>query len=66
MAINIDGEFRIAFLKDQAPRTSSSASRRCRSSTRPSYGAGYVTGNVIGHLEELEEPRGRLGVASST
>nr|WP_296068521.1 ABC transporter substrate-binding protein [uncultured Actinoplanes sp.] len=55
VAINIDAEFRLAFLKDQAPKLkygvapfpASDASR---------YGGGYVTGNILGISKNAKNP----------
>ena len=59
---NLDGEWRVAFLKDQAPDVEfGTAPFPVPDDQVDRYGAGYVTGNIIGHLQGLEEPRGGLG-----
>ena len=49
LAMNIDGEWRVAFIATST-RSSSTARRRARSTTpsRTCYGAGYITGTIIG------------------
>jgi multiple sugar transport system substrate-binding protein len=55
VAINIDAEFRIAFLKDQTPDLKFGvASLPTKDSSR--YGSGYVTGNVIGISKTAKNP----------
>ncbi len=49
VAMNIDGEFRTAFIADQAPDLNyGTAPLPVASDQTDAYGAGYITGNVIG------------------
>ncbi len=55
VAINIDGEYRIAFVKDQAPNLQfGTAPVPTADGSR--YGAGYVTGNVAGISRNSRNP----------
>jgi multiple sugar transport system substrate-binding protein len=55
VAINIDAEFRIAFLKDQAPKLNYGVAPV--PTTDPArYGGGYVTGNIIGVSKNAKNP----------
>jgi multiple sugar transport system substrate-binding protein len=55
VAINVDAEFRLAFLADQAPGLKFGvAPLPTRDGTN--YGAGYVTGNVIGVSKGAKNP----------
>ncbi|WP_456845589.1 ABC transporter substrate-binding protein [Cellulomonas sp. P5_C6] len=49
VAMNIDGEYRTAFIDDQAPDlTYGTAPIPSAEGYEDSYGAGYITGNIIG------------------
>jgi multiple sugar transport system substrate-binding protein len=55
VAINIDAEFRIAFLKDQAPKLQYGVAPV--PTTDPArYGGGYVTGNIVGISKNAKNP----------
>ncbi|GAB1643445.1 ABC transporter substrate-binding protein [Krasilnikovia sp. MM14-A1259] len=55
VAINIDAEYRLAFLKDQAPKLSYGVAPL--PTTDPArYGAGYVTGNILGIAKNAKNP----------
>ncbi|WP_238005349.1 ABC transporter substrate-binding protein [Dactylosporangium sp. AC04546] len=55
VAMAIDGEYRIAFAKDQAPDLQFGVAPM-PVSTAERYGAGYVTGNVIGISRTARNP----------
>jgi multiple sugar transport system substrate-binding protein len=55
VAINVDGEYRIAFAKDQAPDLQFGVAPMPTSSPER-YGSGYVTGNVIGISRTAKNP----------
>ncbi|MEV6929811.1 ABC transporter substrate-binding protein [Dactylosporangium sp. NPDC051485] len=55
VAMAIDGEYRIAFAKDQAPGLDFGVAPM-PASTSDRYGAGYVTGNVIGISKTAKNP----------
>jgi multiple sugar transport system substrate-binding protein len=55
VAMNIDGEYRIAFAKDQAPDLQFGVAP-LPTSTSDRYGAGYVTGNVVGISKTAKNP----------
>ncbi|GAA2633945.1 extracellular solute-binding protein [Dactylosporangium fulvum] len=55
IAMAIDGEYRIAFAKDQAPDLQFGVAPM-PASTADRYGAGYVTGNVIGISRSAKNP----------
>jgi multiple sugar transport system substrate-binding protein len=55
VAMNFDGEYRIAFAKDQAPDLQFGVAPMPTSSP-DRYGAGYVTGNVIGISRTAKNP----------
>jgi multiple sugar transport system substrate-binding protein len=55
VAINIDGEYRIAFIKDQAP-TLDFGTAPVPTADGSHYGAGYITGNVIGISRNSRNP----------
>jgi multiple sugar transport system substrate-binding protein len=55
VALNIDGEWRIAFIRDQTPNMQFGTAPV--PTTDPSmYGAGYLTGNVIGVSKNSKNP----------
>jgi multiple sugar transport system substrate-binding protein len=55
VAINVDAEYRMAFLKDQAPDVAFGVAPL--HTTDPArYGAGYVTGNVMGIARNARNP----------
>jgi multiple sugar transport system substrate-binding protein len=57
LALMIDGEFRIAFLRDQAPDLEfGTAPLPVPDNATDRYGAGYVTGNVIGISSNSTNP----------
>ncbi|MGI5242784.1 ABC transporter substrate-binding protein [Dactylosporangium sp. CA-139066] len=55
VAMAIDGEYRIAFAKDQSPDLQFGVAPM-PTSTSDRYGAGYVTGNVIGISKTAKNP----------
>ncbi|NJC71565.1 ABC transporter substrate-binding protein [Planosporangium thailandense] len=55
VAINIDAEFRLAFLADQAPNVKFGVAP-LPTRDGANYGAGYVTGNVIGVSKTAKNP----------
>jgi multiple sugar transport system substrate-binding protein len=55
VAMNIDGEWRVAFVRDQAPKLSFGVAPM-PVDTESRYGAGYVTGNVIGVSKNAKNP----------
>ncbi|RZU50586.1 carbohydrate ABC transporter substrate-binding protein (CUT1 family) [Krasilnikovia cinnamomea] len=55
VAINVDAEYRLAFLADQAPKLSYGVAPL--PTTDPArYGAGYVTGNIMGIAKNAKNP----------
>ena len=54
LAMNIDGEFRTAFIDRPSTPTLDYSRRRCRCRRLAPdlYGAGYVTGNIARHSHE--------------
>ena len=57
VAINIDGEYRVAFLKDQAPNLQfGTAPVPVPDDKAANYGAGYITGNIIGITRSSKNP----------
>lgn len=57
VAMMIDGEYRIAFLRDQAPDVEfGTAPFPVPDGRQDRYGAGYVTGNVIGISNNSKNP----------
>jgi len=57
VAMMIDGEFRIAFLRDQAKDVQFGTAPLPVSDTQPDrYGAGYVTGNILGVSKTAKNP----------
>ncbi|HEV2784358.1 MAG TPA: ABC transporter substrate-binding protein [Actinophytocola sp.] len=57
IAMMVDGEFRIAFLRDQAPDVEfGTAPFPVPDGKQDRYGAGYVTGNVIGISNNSKNP----------
>jgi multiple sugar transport system substrate-binding protein len=56
LAMMIDGEFRTAFLRDQAPDISFGTAPLPVPDGSDRYGAGYVTGNVIGISNNTTNP----------
>ena len=62
VAMIIDGEWRVAFLQDQAPDVDfGTAPFPVPDDQADRYGAGYVTGNIMGVSKSVEEPGGGLG-----
>ena len=62
LAMAIDGEYRVAFLHDQAPDLDfGTAPLPVADDQADRYGAGFVTGNVAGISANSEEPGGRVG-----
>ncbi|MFC4950326.1 ABC transporter substrate-binding protein [Pseudonocardia sp. GCM10023141] len=57
VAMNIDGEFRVAFLKDQAPNLQfGTAPLPTPDDKAANYGAGFITGNIIGITRSSKNP----------
>ena len=57
VAVNIDGEYRIAFLKDQAPNLQfGTAPIPVPDDKAANYGAGFITGNIIGITRSSKNP----------
>jgi multiple sugar transport system substrate-binding protein len=55
VAINVDAEYRLAFLKDQAPKLAYGVAPL--PTTDPArYGGGYVTGNIVGISKNAKNP----------
>jgi multiple sugar transport system substrate-binding protein len=55
VAINVDAEYRLAFLKDQAPKLAYGVAPL--PTTDPArYGAGYITGNIVGISKNAKNP----------
>lgn len=55
VAINVDAEYRLAFIKDQAPKLKYGVAPL--PTTDPArYGAGYVTGNILGISKNAKNP----------
>jgi multiple sugar transport system substrate-binding protein len=55
VAINVDAEYRLAFIKDQAPALKYGVA--ALPTTDPArYGAGYVTGNIVGISKNAKNP----------
>jgi len=55
VAINVDAEYRLAFVKDQAPNLKYGVAPL--PTTDPStYGGGYVTGNIMGISKNAQNP----------
>jgi multiple sugar transport system substrate-binding protein len=55
VAINVDAEYRLAFLKDQAPKLTYGVAPL--PATDPArYGGGYVTGNIVGISKNAKNP----------
>ncbi|GIE85435.1 carbohydrate ABC transporter substrate-binding protein, CUT1 family [Actinoplanes regularis] len=55
VAINIDAEYRLAFLKDQAPKLKYGVAP-LPTSDPARYGGGYVTGNIMGISKNAKNP----------
>jgi multiple sugar transport system substrate-binding protein len=55
VAINIDAEFRLAFIKDQAPNIKYGVAP-IPTSDPARYGGGYVTGNIVGISKNAKNP----------
>jgi multiple sugar transport system substrate-binding protein len=55
VAINIDAEFRLAFLKDQAPNLKYGVAP-IPTADPARYGGGYVTGNIVGISKNAKNP----------
>ncbi|MGW5053857.1 extracellular solute-binding protein [Actinokineospora sp. NPDC004072] len=57
VAITVDGEYRVAFLRDQAPEVDfGTAPVPAPDSAPDRYGAGYVTGNIAGVAANSDNP----------
>ncbi len=57
IAMNIDGEYRTAFLKDQAPNIKyGTAPLPVADNKSDLYGSGYVTGNIMGIAKGSKSP----------
>jgi multiple sugar transport system substrate-binding protein len=57
VAINIDGEYRVAFLKDQAPDLKfGTAPVPVPDDKAANYGTGFITGNIIGITRSSKNP----------
>jgi multiple sugar transport system substrate-binding protein len=57
VALNIDGEYRIAFIRDQSPSLQfGTAPIPVADDHSDMYGAGYLTGNVIGISRNSKNP----------
>ncbi|XVV14466.1 ABC transporter substrate-binding protein [Actinoplanes sp. CA-131856] len=55
VAINIDAEYRLAFVKDQAPNLKYGVAP-LPTSDPAKYGGGYVTGNILGISKNAKNP----------
>jgi multiple sugar transport system substrate-binding protein len=55
VAINVDAEYRLAFLKDQAPGLKYGVAP-LPTSDPARYGGGYVTGNIVGISKNAKNP----------
>jgi len=55
VAMNIDAEFRLAFLADQAPKLQYGVAP-LPTSDPARYGAGYITGNIMGISKNAKNP----------
>ncbi len=55
VAINIDAEYRLAFVKDQAPNLKYGVAP-IPTSDAAHYGGGYVTGNILGISKNAKNP----------
>jgi multiple sugar transport system substrate-binding protein len=55
VAINVDAEYRLAFLKDQAPKLKFGVAP-LPTSDPARYGGGYVTGNIVGISKNAKNP----------
>ena len=65
--MNIDGEWRIAFIKDEHPELKYGTAPFPVADAQPElYGAGYITGNIVGIPKTLEAQGRRRGSWSST
>lgn len=57
VAITVDGEYRVAFLRDQAPDVDFATAPLPAADDKPElYGAGYVTGNIAGISANSDNP----------
>lgn len=57
VAMNVDGEYRTAFIADQAPDLSyGTAPMPSAEGYEDSYGAGYITGNIVGIGKGAKNP----------
>lgn len=57
IALSVDGEYRVAFLRDQAPDVDFGTAPVPAPDTAPErYGAGYVTGNIAGIAANSDNP----------
>lgn len=55
VAINVDAEYRLAFLKDQAPKLGFGVAP-LPTADPARYGGGYVTGNIVGIAKNAKNP----------
>jgi multiple sugar transport system substrate-binding protein len=55
VAINVDAEYRLAFVKDQAPKLKYGVAP-LPTADPARYGAGYVTGNILGISKNAKNP----------
>jgi multiple sugar transport system substrate-binding protein len=55
VAINVDAEYRLAFLKDQAPKLGFGVAP-LPTADPARYGGGYVTGNIVGISKNAKNP----------
>jgi multiple sugar transport system substrate-binding protein len=55
VAINVDAEYRLAFVKDQAPKLAYGVAP-LPTSDPGRYGGGYVTGNIVGISKNAKNP----------
>jgi multiple sugar transport system substrate-binding protein len=55
VAINVDAEYRLAFIKDQAPKLDFGVAP-IPTSDPATYGGGYVTGNIMGISKNAKNP----------
>lgn len=57
VAMNVDGEYRTAFIADQAPKLNyGTAPMPSAKGYEDSYGAGYITGNIMGIGKGAKNP----------
>ena len=64
VAMNVDGEWRTAFIADEAPNLNYGTAPVPVDDDNPDlYGGGYTTGNIIGIPKRAEHPGAGLGAA---